>query len=306
MNRTIWITGASGFVGRRLAEYFAENEPQAEVIGLDISKPDFPVLADHFVQIDISDPEAVAILLEEKAPSVVFHLVGALPPADVETMWRVNVGATQRFALLLANRAPHTIRFVSTGSAAEYGNTDNADLVREEFKGIPIGVYGESKLAATNLLLGLGTLSDLDVVVVRPFNFIGPGLSSGLVLGEICEQLRNGGSTVRVGPLEPVRDFLVVRDAAEAFALLAEKGEPGEIYNMCSGVGHSIQSALDIALSLVQHDICVEFKKDIPPGVARAVGCCEKLRAATGWAPRTRLRTSLADMLGSSDFDLPI
>ena len=74
-----------------------------------------------------------------------------------------------------------------------------------------MNAYGESKLAATNLLLGLGASSNLEVIIVRPFNFVGPGLSTTLVLGEICEQLRNGRSTIRVGPLEPVRDFLAWR-----------------------------------------------------------------------------------------------
>jgi len=298
MNRTIWITGASGFVGKHLLKYFAEHEPQTEVIGLDINAPDFEVPATRFVQVDISDPEAITVLLGEKSPSSVYHLVGVLPPADAETMWRVNTGVTQRFAMALAIHAPHTIRFVSTGSAAEYGDPGRVSLIREDFRGIPMNAYGESKLAATNLLLGLGASSNLEVIIVRPFNFVGPGLSSSLVLGEICEQLRSGTSTVRVGPLEPVRDFLDVRDAVEACALLADKGEPGEIYNLCSGVGHSIQDAFDVALSLTRNDINVEFKKDIPPGVARAVGCCEKLRFATGWMPHTSLRTSLADMLG--------
>lgn len=298
MNRTIWVTGASGFVGRHLLKYLADQEPKTDVIALDIKTPEVQVPGVSFVAVDISDPDAVAGLLEEKAPSVVYHLVGVLPPADVETMWRVNAGVTQRFALALVNHAPHAIRFVSTGSAAEYGDPGGVSLIGEDFRGIPLSPYGESKLAATNLLLGLGASSNLEVIVVRPFNFIGPGLSTNLVLGKICQQIRNGASTIRVGPLEPVRDFLDVRDAAEAYALLADKGEPGEIYNLCSGVGHSIQNALDIALSLNGHDISVEFKKGIPPGVPRAVGCCEKLRSATGWAPGTSLRTSLADMIG--------
>jgi len=298
MTRTIWITGASGFVGRHLVKYFAEHEPQTEVIGLDINAPDFEVPATRFVQVDISDPEAIAVLLEEKSPSVVYHLVGVLPPTDAEKMWRVNAGVTQRFAMALVMHAPHKIRFVSTGSAAEYGNPGCVSLIREDFMGIPANAYGESKLAATNLLLGLGNSSNLEVIIVRPFNFVGPGLSSSLVLGEICEQLRKGKSTIRVGPLEPVRDFLDVRDAVEAYALLAEKGDQGEIYNLCSGVGLSVQDALDVALSLTRNGVNIEFKKDIPPGVARVVGCCEKLRSATGWTPHTSLKTSLADMLG--------
>lgn len=298
MNRTIWITGASGFLGRHLIKYLAEHESQAEVIGLDVNIPNFQVPPTRFIQVDISDPGVIAALLDEKPPSVVYHLVGVLPPADAETMWRVNAGVTQRFAMALATNATHTIRFVSTGSAAEYGALGHDSVIREDFRGIPVNAYGESKLAASNLLLGLNAWSNLDVIIVRPFNFVGPGLSTNLVLGDICEQLRDRRSTVRVGPLEPVRDFLDVRDAVEAYALLARKGEPGEIYNLCSGVGQSIQDALDMALSLIQDDINVESKTGIPPGVARAVGCCEKIRLATGWTPHTSLRTSLMDMLG--------
>lgn len=297
MKKRIWITGASGFVGRYLLNYFAEHEPQTEVIGLDINPPDNQKTAAHVVKVDISDPAAIATLLKKKAPSVVFHLVGLLPPTSVEKMWQVNTGVTQRFALALANHSSSPIRFISTGSAAEYGDPGAASLIREDMRGIPMSAYGESKLAATNLLLGIGASSNLEIVIVRPFNFIGPGLSANLVLGNICKQIRSGISTIRVGPLEPVRDFLDVRDAAEAYALIADMGEQGEIYNLCSGVGHSIQDALDIALSVTSKEIDVEFKKGIPPGVGRAVGCCQKLHLATGWIPRTSLKTSLADML---------
>jgi GDP-4-dehydro-6-deoxy-D-mannose reductase len=228
---------------------------------------------------------------------VVYHTVGILPPAKPEVIWRINTGVTQRFALALAKLAPHPIRLIATGSAAEYGETDGLSLIREDFMGIPVTDYGESKLAGTNLLLALGAVTKLEVIIVRPFNFVGPGLSSNLVLGKICEQIRRGDRTVRVGPLEPVRDFLDVRDGAEAYGLLAEKGVPGQIYNLCSGVGHSIQEALDIALSLAPNEIEVEHRTGIPLGVARAVGCCEKLRTETGWSPKTSLKTSLTDML---------
>lgn len=298
MSKTIWITGANGFVGRHLVKYLAAQDPRNEVIGLDLSVSEVVEPSARVIQADISDPDLIKQLLDERVPSIVFHMVGVLPPADAETMWRVNVGVTQRFAMTLATHATKNIRFISTGSAAEYGEFGRDYLIQEDFRGIPVNAYGESKLAASNLLLGLNSWSNLEIIIARPFNFVGPGLSPNLVLGEICKQIREDRSIIQVGPLEPVRDFLDVRDAVEAFALLAEKGEPGEIYNICSGVGCSIQEAVDIALSLVVNEVKLKRKKGIPPGVARAVGNCDKIRLATGWEPHTPLKTSLRDMLG--------
>jgi GDP-4-dehydro-6-deoxy-D-mannose reductase len=297
MSKTVWITGASGFVGWQLAKYIRSSWPDFDVVALDINLPAGQSTELSFIQLDVSDPNAISDLFSKRPPTVVFHTVGLLPPAKPEEIWRLNTGITQRFATTLAKLALHPIRFIATGSAAEYGETDGNSLITEDFMGIPFSDYGESKLAGTNLLLALHAMSALDVIIVRPFNFAGPGLSSNLVLGKICEQIKSGNKTVRVGPLKPVRDFLDVRDGVAAYALLAEKGVPGQIYNLCSGVGHSIQEALDIALSLAPGGIEVEHKTGIPLGVAHAVGSREKLSAATGWSPKRSLRTSIKDML---------
>ncbi len=102
-----------------------------------------------------------------------------------------------------------------------------------------------------------------------------------------------------VGNLTAERDFTDVRDVVRAYALMLEHGAPGDVYNVCSGQGHSIQYVLDTLLSYSTTEI--EVRQDParmrPSDVPRRVGDASRLRAHTGWEPTIPLETSLLDIL---------
>jgi GDP-4-dehydro-6-deoxy-D-mannose reductase len=104
--------------------------------------------------------------------------------------------------------------------------------------------------------------------------------------------------SLKVGNLDTVRDFLDVQDAVRGFWLLAQGGTPGEVYNVCSGVGHRIQTVLEILLSMASKPISVEHDPARLRGVDApiVVGDNSRLRAL-GWAPRVPLDQSLARIL---------
>jgi len=136
---------------------------------------------------------------------------------------------------------------------------------------------------------------------VRPFNITGPGkmgdASSDLTRG-IVEIEKGHKDNLEAGNLEPIRDLTDVRDAVKALLVLAEKGTPGEAYNLCSGRGHSMKQVLDMAISLSAHSIEVSSHQrklrfiDDPV----YIGDNSKLRKL-GWEPQIPLEKTLEDML---------
>jgi GDP-4-dehydro-6-deoxy-D-mannose reductase len=104
---------------------------------------------------------------------------------------------------------------------------------------------------------------------------------------------------LRVGNLQAVRDFSDVRDIARAYVLAATRGEPGEVYNISSGRGHSIRELLDtlIALSGLEVEVRVDPQRLRPSDVEILIGDSTKFRERTGWEPTIPLERTLADLL---------
>ena len=142
-----------------------------------------------------------------------------------------------------------------------------------------------------------------DVVLVRPFNLIGPRQPEVLVTSSIARQIaqaeRAGGGVVRVGNTTSKRDYVDVRDAVRAYVTVAEDRSLRGVYNVCSGRSISIRQCLDFLLS--QSRVTVTIEHD--PGRARAhdieeqVGSPVRLAAATGWSPRIPIEESLVALL---------
>ena len=113
--------------------------------------------------------------------------------------------------------------------------------------------YGASKAAADVLALQTFLADQLPVVRVRPFGHTGPGQSDQFVVPALAHRIaraeRDGVDEIPVGSLSAVRDLSDVRDVVRAYRLLAERGDAGEAYNVCSGRGVSIQEIADMLLA---------------------------------------------------------
>jgi GDP-4-dehydro-6-deoxy-D-mannose reductase len=138
---------------------------------------------------------------------------------------------------------------------------------------------------------------------VRSFNHTGPTQPDHFVIPALARRIaaaeREGRKEMPVGSLEPVRDFLDVVDVVRAYRLLVERGEPGEVYNVCSGVGRSIGEVAEQLLRLARHPIELVPDPDLmrPVEVPRLVGDNRRLRETTGWAPEIHLESTLQAIL---------
>jgi GDP-4-dehydro-6-deoxy-D-mannose reductase len=298
----VLVTGGNGFVGGHLCAALRARGDEAIIAGHahdDLAGVDFPL--------DLLDLANVRGVLEASRPDAVMHLAAqAFVPAatrDPLTSYEVNVMGTARLyeGIRLAERKPRRVVFVS--SAEVYGVRDaGAYPLRETLAPAPATPYAASKVAGEAIALASARTYGIQTIVTRAFNHIGPGQNARFAVASFAAQLaaiaRGGEPVMRVGNLAAQRDFLDVRDVVQAYIALLDHGEPGEMYNVCSGVPMSMQEVLR-RLIAVAH-VPVEVRDDPallrPSDMPLSYGDNTKLREVTGWRPALALHDSLRDV----------
>ena len=139
----------------------------------------------------------------------------------------------------------------------------------------------------------------LRVFIPRPFNFLGPGLTKSFVPARLTRQVAGlgDGDELVVDNPDTRRDFVDIRDVASAYWEILTRGRPGEIYNLCTGVGVSLE---EVARGLLEasgrHLRLRRGTQTDPPAALTIVGSYDKIRAELGWTPRIPLADSLRAM----------
>jgi GDP-4-dehydro-6-deoxy-D-mannose reductase len=299
----VLVTGGNGFVGGHLCAALRARGNEVIVAGhaheASEGKIDFPL--------DLLDLANVRGVLEAVRPDAVMHLAAQafVPTAtrDPLTSYDVNVMGTARLyeAIRLAERTPRRVLFVS--SAEVYGARETAVYpLRETLAPHPMTPYAASKAAGEAIALGSARTYDIPTIVTRAFNHIGPGQNARFAAPSFALQLAaiaaGAPRVMHVGNLTAQRDFLDVRDVAQAYIALLDRGEPGEVYNVCSGVPVSMAEVLRLLISAAR--VPVEVRDDPallrPSDVPISYGDNTKLREAVGWRPAFTLQESLCDV----------
>jgi GDP-4-dehydro-6-deoxy-D-mannose reductase len=289
----VLITGVSGFVGSRLARHLLAQGDRVSGTHLDVH-PGIDGVDLH--EVDLLDREKLARVVREAAPDVVVHLAAL---SHVGESWKrmadyfqVNFLGTENLLDAAEGR-----RVLLASSAEVYGVVpEERQPIREEEPLSPRTPYALTKAAAERFALSRGA------VVLRAFNLVGPGQAASFALPAFASQLAaiSRGEVepvLRVGNLSARRDFVHVDEGAAAFRLLAEKGEPGEVYNVASGQAVSIGEALDrlMAVSGVEARVEADSDRMRPLDIPLLMGDAGRLRAL-GWEPRRGLDEALADL----------
>lgn len=185
----------------------------------------------------------VGYFLRRKRPDIVFHCAGTPAPGPWKRLVSAHVTSTK--ALLEGvHLSRHPVRVVILGSAAEYGVGRRGQRFSERSKPSPHSLYGKSKWLQTTLARRYAQ-KGLDVVVARLFNVLtleGPAtMALPRVAGLLKKKSPGGKRTIEVGPISAVRDYISLEDALEGVVRVGLKGRSGEIYNLCSGQGVSME-----------------------------------------------------------------
>lgn len=224
--KRVLVTGGNGYVGRRLTRLLAEANT---VCVADVLRyGDWRFNAEErqrlrLEQIDIRNAPEVKALMDSFAPDVVVHLAAIhyIPECEQDPMFATDTNVLGTLSLLLG--CPKECRFVFASSGAVYKPEPQPH--REDTSEVgPSDVYGRSKLQGEQLVQDFAARRDLDAIVVRLFNVIGPGETNPHLLPELVAQLKAGRNMVELGNLSPKRDYISVHDAARGFAAAATGG----------------------------------------------------------------------------------
>jgi GDP-4-dehydro-6-deoxy-D-mannose reductase len=299
----VLVTGAAGFAGSHLLEHLAGR---GDVTGWSRSEP--PAGLAHLArwqQVDLLSRDTVRAALRELRPATVYHCAG-MP--HVAHSWKASAKVLEgnvigtHVLLDELRRIQQPVRCLVTGSATVYATASHP--VDEDAPLAPASPYALSKLAQEALALRAMQEDGVEVVVARAFNHTGPRQDPAFAAPSFARQIaliERGAlaPVIRVGNLEPKRDFTDVRDVVRAYHLLMAQGTPGRIYNVCSGVGRSIRSVLDALVARSRTTVTVELdpEKLRPSDTPTLVGDPSRLRTQTGWAPESSFDDTMDALL---------
>lgn len=308
----VFVTGANGFVGPHLARALAARGDTVHGSGLGEAPAGVPFA--RWTPLDVLEIEACTAALKDAKPDAIVHLAGQSSAArsfqDPEGTFRLNVVGTWN-VLEAARRESPRARVLVIGSGESYGPQPEGTRVTEDAPFRPVSPYALSKAASDQLAATLATMHRLEVIRTRSFAHAGPGQAPTFALPSFAKQIAaiergHEDPVVKVGNLEVVRDLTDVRDVADAYALLLERGTPGRAYNV--GRGEGVRLA-EVAARLCAHArvpvrIEVDAARFRPADVPYLVSDTARLRSDTGWEPRRPLEDTLEELLGAARADL--
>jgi GDP-4-dehydro-6-deoxy-D-mannose reductase len=294
----ILVTGIAGFVGSRLARLLLARGDRVSGTYID-ARPDLP--GAQLFEADLLDRAALERVVREAAPDAVVNLAGLSHIGEswdwrrMPDYFRVNIAGTEN--AVRAAEAFGNPRVVIASSADVYGSVPREEQPIPESRPVsPQTPYALTKAAAERIALAHGA------VIVRSFNLIGPGQAPNFALASWARQLaaiRRGEQepVLKVGDLSTARDFTHVDDGAEAYRLLAEKGERGGIYNLASGKAVPMREALErlLAIADVHPEVQEKAFEPRPFDLPYLSGDAGRLRAL-GWEPRRSLDDALRNL----------
>jgi len=305
--RRVLVTGAGGFIGSHLVEALVREG--AEVTALvrynargdwgNLALADPEILDAVEVQLgDVRDPFMMGRAVRGK--DQIFHLAALVgipysyhaPHSYVET----NVGGTLN--VLQASLEADVERMIHTSTSevygtAEYTPIDEAHPLRGQ------SPYSASKIGADKLAESYWLSYGLRVSVIRPFNTYGPRQSARAVIPTILTQLAAGGDVLRIGALNPMRDFTFVEDTVAGFlAVAGSEATIGDVTNVGSGVAVTIEAVADLCCEIAGRRPRIETELErVRPDASEVLKLeCDfsKATRTAGWEPRNELRDGLA------------
>ncbi|MFZ0699846.1 MAG: GDP-mannose 4,6-dehydratase [Thermoplasmata archaeon] len=302
------IFGAEGFIGGYLLSHLEGRGISTTAASLGPIPAGQRVPGAHYARnCDVTDARRVDRVLRRARPDYIYHLAAiSLPTISWKEPWKtleVNIRGTLN-VLESAHRLGSDPRVFVACSSAEYGHGHRPGTpTAESAPLLPLHAYGVSKVAQDLLSYQYYVNYGVKTIRGRIFNTIGPG-KTGEVTSDIARQLvaiERGArpAVVRIGNMQPIRDFTDVRDMVRAIAAITERGRPGEAYNLASGREYSIRQVLQqlIGLSRKKATWQVDRARLRPTDEAYIVGDARRLKEATNWAPELDLARTLHDVM---------
>jgi len=297
------VTGAAGFIGSHLVDRLLAQDH--EVAGID-SFTDYytrPAKEQNlaaaranprftFATADLAQDDLGPAL---EGAEVVYHLAGR-PGVRAALMqfdqyWHENVVATHH--LLEAVKGTHLKSLVYAGSSSVYGDAEVFPTA-ETAVPAPLSPYGVTKLAGEHLAYVYWKTYGVPAVRLRYFSVYGPRMRPDLMLSRAMQAMHEGRVFDVYGDGEQTREFTYVTDAVEGTIRSAERGSPGDLYNLGGGSSVTVNHVLDLLEATSGMELKRRHVERQPGDHRRAGASITRARIQLGWEPRTALREGLA------------
>ncbi|EOO26182.1 hypothetical protein IIU_06024 [Bacillus cereus VD133] len=285
-NSRVLITGANGFTGQHAYRYFSD-------LGINV----FPIFNTNNQQngyiCNLRSKTSVLKLIQSIQPDYILHLAGL---NSVSESWKNPVEYMEVNLMGTCNLLEATRKEVPQCKTLVVGSALQSDLTNSF---IPPHPYSLSKTLQAIIADAWGELMNTNVIVAKPSNLIGPGLSNGIcsILGKKIVDIEMGKSepVIEINDVREVRDFLDVRDAVSAYHLLLSKGKSGQHYEIGSGTKRSLSDVLKQYKDLTKLDFNVYETKENNPSKPYDLNI-SKIKQLN-WEPRIPFDRSLQDIL---------
>lgn len=297
------ITGVMGFVGRYFVEYLNQNEQDAEIFGIDIAKTcDMNI---EYKSLNLMSSTEVKDFVQKHKPDYIVHLAAmssvAQSWAEPANCFLNNMSAFLNLADSVRANNLNT-RILSVGSSEEYGIYDIP--MDENFVLHPKSPYSVARLSQEYMSKLYVDRFNMDIVMTRSFNHIGPRQNTRFVIPSFVEQLVNiaDGKTdnkMLVGNIDVVRDFTDVRDVVDAYYKILTKAANRSVYNVCSGCGVKLRDIIDVTSNVlgIKPDIVVDSARIRANEIPSVIGDNSKLKKELGWKQKYTLQQTIFDMI---------
>ncbi len=301
------VIGGGGFVGPYLVSHLI-NDLSMNVTVTKMEREELKLQGAEVLNLDILDTEQIDAVLKEVRPDYIIHLAAQ---SSVAVSWKnpgltVDINVKGSINLLDGVRKlDYKPRVLLIGSGEEYGHIKQGECpIIEDNTLRPGNIYAATKSCQNMIGKIYADAYDMDVVMVRAFNHIGPNQMPLFVVADFCKQVAEiekgiHEPVIYVGNLSAKRDFTDVRDVVKAYGLLVREGHRGETYNVGTGRAIAIEDILKMILKLstVEIEIKVDAEKlrpvDVPiiePDINKIVGC-------TGWKPQIAIEQTIKETL---------
>ena len=300
--RRVAITGATGFVGANLARRLLQEGHELHLL----VRPDHAFWRIDDIRADISlhdadlgDRATVEATIRRIKPDWVFHLAahGAYSwQTELAEMVRTNVIGSMNLIEAAARVGVEVL--VNTGSSSEYGYKDHAPSERELIE--PNSYYALTKSSATMFCQFTARKCGIRMPTLRLYSVYGPYEEPRRLVPALIVK----GLESRLPPLaspDTARDYVYVADVLDAYLLAAtvESADPGEVFNVGSGIQTTLRDIVDISRRLLRLSNAPEWgtlpDRAWDTTIWRADS--SRIRSQLGWEPRHDLRAGLAETI---------
>ena len=307
------ITGISGFVAGHYLEYLARHVPDARVIGVDINPPELSFLGSSFKnniefhQNSLLDQASIKDIIAGSPPDYIVHLASF---SSVAFSWKEPVPCFVNNTNIFLNvidavrKAGITPRILSVGSSEEYGAVDKKNIpLKEDAPLNPASPYAVARVSQEMVSRIYSRGYGLPIICTRSFNHIGPRQREIFAVSSFAKQAAEAKKGIRnhilCGDIDIIRDFIDVRDAVRAYDILLQRGTAGEVYNVCSGQGHSLSEIIEMLKNIAGLDMTVLKDPSLirPVDNPMIIGSCDKLKKEVSFSMSYDIKDSLADVL---------